>query len=108
MAHDALAEAITSTLNLPPGQYYLPDTETFIASLTKITGTVQTVMKAAGHIIAQHKYDLGFNIYMGYIIRSCSQITDHTCTYNTPAMFVHLCEHSRSFHSWWAILTSDN
>jgi hypothetical protein len=40
MAHDALAEAIASTLNLLPGQYYLPDTETFIASLTKITGTI--------------------------------------------------------------------
>jgi hypothetical protein len=63
MARDALAEAIASTPNLPPGQYYLPDTETFIASLTKITGTVRTVVKAAGCIIAQHKYDLGLNIW---------------------------------------------
>ncbi|KAG2035536.1 hypothetical protein BDR03DRAFT_983549 [Suillus americanus] len=63
MVHAALAEAIASTLNLLPGQYYFPDTETFITSLTKITGTIRTVVKAAVRIIAQHKYELGLNIW---------------------------------------------
>jgi hypothetical protein len=40
MARTALADAIAHTLNMPTGQHYLPDTDTFVMSLTKITGTV--------------------------------------------------------------------
>lgn len=62
MACTALVEAITHTHNMPPDQYYLLDTDIFIVSLTKITGTVQIAVKSAACAIMQHKYNLKLDI----------------------------------------------
>jgi len=58
MARAVLSDAIASNMAIPPGQYYLPDEETFITSLTKLTNTIRTSIKYVARIIVQYKYDL--------------------------------------------------
>jgi hypothetical protein len=92
MARSALAEAIVSTLTTHPGEYYLPDTESFITSLTKITGTVRTAIKSVARTIVQHKYELGLNIWdtsseVAHKLRIVPALTTHLqCLFTSEDM----------------------
>jgi hypothetical protein len=63
MARTALLDAIAGHGGIPPGRYYLPDEESFIASLTKITNTIRTSIKSAARTVLRCKYDLELDIW---------------------------------------------
>ena len=63
MARTALLDAIASNAGIPPGRYYLPDEENFIASLTKITNTIRTSIKSTARTVVRCKYDLELDIW---------------------------------------------
>ncbi|KIK33530.1 hypothetical protein CY34DRAFT_110608 [Suillus luteus UH-Slu-Lm8-n1] len=94
MARTALADAIAHTPNMPAGQHYLPDADTFITSLTKITGTVRTVVKSAAHAIISHKYNLELDIWdasseVAHKLRVVPALTTHLqCLFTTVNMIL--------------------
>ncbi|KAG1876686.1 hypothetical protein DFJ58DRAFT_721148 [Suillus subalutaceus] len=92
MARTALADAIAHTPNMPAGQHYLPDADTFVMSLTKITGTVRTVVKSAVRAIIQPQYNLELGIWdasseVAHKLRVVPALTTHLqCLFTTVKM----------------------